>query len=205
MTRFMLLLGALGLDGCPMPGAPQSPAQPVQAGVGCPTADNIHVASYMTRDEHDAGAHTGWVLPLHDVKVATLTGLPEYATIDQATAGALGVPQPPASVWLVTPGQRPCRATIGPYYGAAVDAPTPNVTYGVELSGCAAPPKEQQQDAEAIALVSEAPPTECQILSPQPVAARLGEIDAQKNWQRPTKETPIPPALAAAIPPHDCQ
>jgi hypothetical protein len=40
---------------------------------------------------------------------------------------------------------------------------------------------------------------------PQPIAARLGEVDAQKHWQRPTKETPIPPVLAAAIPQRDCR
>src|SRR5262249_32813230 len=155
----------------PMPGAaPQAPAQPAQAGVGCPAADNIHVASYLTHDERDAAGHTGWVLPLHDLKVETLADKPEYATIDQATAGALGVPLAPANLWLMLPGQPPCKATIGSYYGAAVDAPTPNLTYGVELSGCAAPPRDQQQDAEAIALASDAPPTECQILSPQPVA-----------------------------------
>jgi hypothetical protein len=37
------------------------------------------------------------------------------------------------------------------------------------------------------------------------VAARLGQTDAQKHWQRPARETPIPPALAAAVPPHDCR
>src|SRR5262249_9716276 len=85
------------------------------------------------------------------------------------------------------------------------DAPVPNITYGVELSGCAAPPQDQQQDAEVIALSSDASPSECQVLSPQPVAARLGENDAQKHWQRPTTETPIPPAVAAVVPPHDCR
>ena len=196
------------LAGCPRPGAspqqPMPPGPPAQAGVGCPAAGNVYVASYLTQDE-PTGGHTGWVLPLYDLKVVTSANQPEYTTVDGTTAQALGVPEAPTSVWLMAPGQPPCKATVGAYYGAAVDSPTPNVTYGVELSGCAAPPKEQQQDAEVFALVSEQAPTECQILAPQPVAARLGEMDAQKHWQRPAKETPIPPALAAVIPPHDCR
>jgi hypothetical protein len=204
MTRWTCTLVIL-LAGCPVPGAsPQQPTPPAQAGVGCPSAGNVFIASYLTNDD-PGGGRTGWVLPLHDLRVVTSANQPEYATIDATTAQALGVPDAPTSVWLMAPGQPPCRATAGSYYGAVVDSPTPNVTYGVELSGCAAPPREQQQDAEAIALVSAQAPSECQILPPKPVAARLGETDARKQWQRPTRETPIPPALAAVIPPHDCR
>jgi len=206
MTRSPYLFVIL-LAGCPAPGAaPQAPVSPVQAGTGCPAASGVYVASYLTHDEGggpDAG-HTGWVLPLHDRKVATVAGQPEYAAIDPAAAQSAGVPEAPRAIWLMVPGQPPCRASAGNYYAATVDTP-PNVTYGVELTGCSAPPKDQQQDAEAIALVSDAPPTECQILAPQPVAARVGENDAQQHWQRPLKETPIPPALADVIPPHDCR
>lgn len=207
MTRSPYLFVAV-LAGCPAPGAaPQSPVAPAQAAAGCPAASSVHVASYLTHDEAsgapDAG-HTGWVLPLHDRKVATTAGAPEYAAIDSAAAQSAGVPEAPRAVWLMTPGQPPCKATAGSYYAAVIDTP-PNMTYGVELTGCAAPPQDQQQDAEAIALVSDAPPTDCQILAPQPIAARVGETDAQQRWQRPTKETPIPPALAAVIPPHDCR
>jgi hypothetical protein len=206
MTRWTVLV--IFLAGCPVPGpGPQTPT-PVatSAGAGCPTAENVHVASYLTRED-DAGSagHTGWVLPLHDIKVPTISDQPEYGAIDPTTASALGVPAAPSSVWLMVPGQQPCRATAGSYYAAGIEAPTPNVTYGVELSGCPAPPKEQQDDAEAIALVSEQAPTDCQILTPQPVASRLGESDAQKHWQRPTKETPLPPAISAIVPPHDCR
>jgi hypothetical protein len=208
-----LWLGALGaaLAGCPAPGAaPQAPAAATAtAASGCPAAGDVYVASYLTQDDHaatDAAAagHTGWVLPLHDAKVEAATR-PEYQTIDAAAAAAAGVPVAPKTVWLMAPSRPPCKATIGSYYAASVDSPTPNVAYGVELSGCAAPPKEEQQDAEAMALVADQAPVDCQILVPQPVAARLGELDAKDHWQRPTKETPIPPALAAAIPPHDCR
>jgi len=199
----------IALTGCPAPGpGPRPPAPPAATGVGCPTANDVYVASYVAPDEHAADparSHTGWVLPLHDLKVDTTANQPEYAAIDATTAGALGVPVAPPAVWLMTPGQPPCRATAGSYYAATVESAVPNVTSGVELAGCAAPPKDQQQDAEAIALVSDQPPTGCQILMPQPVAARLGEVDAQQRWQRPSKETPIPPPLAAVVPPHDCR
>lgn len=191
-----------------MPGAgPQPPVQPPVAvgGAGCPTADNIHVASYLASDDPaQPASHTGWVLPLHDQQVDTLDGVPEYTALDPGTASARGLPPPPSHVWLTVPGQAPCRAVIGSYYAAAVDGPAPNVTYGVELDGCPAPPRDQQDDAEAFALVSDQAPTECQLLAPQPVAARVGEADAQNHWQRPTRQTPLPPAIEAIVPPHDC-
>jgi hypothetical protein len=192
------------------PASPPSSSTPsatsTTAGAGCPAADHILIASYLSGDPASgAKSHTGWVLPLHDAAVDSVTGRPEYAPIDAATAAARGVPTAPTRVWLSVPGQPPCRATAGSYYAAAVDTPTPNVTYGVELSGCTAPPQDQQEDAEALALISDAPPSECEVLTPHPVASRVGETDAQKHWQRPTKETAIPAGLAAAIPPHDCR
>lgn len=204
MSRLPFLVVLLA--GCPAPAVgPLSPAPPAQTSAGCPAPTAVHVASYLTPDASDTSGHSGWVLPLHDARIDPGANQPDYAAIDPATAQSLGVPQAPRSVWLMVPGQPPCKATAGSYYSAAVDAPVPNATYGVELTGCAAPPSDQQQDAEAIALVSDQPPTECQVLTPQPVAGRVGETDAQKHWQRPTKETPIPPALAAIIPPHECQ
>lgn len=199
---------ALLLAGCPAPGnRPQSPLPPPVAGAGCPAASDVYAASYLTPEEptSDAPGHTGWVLPLHDRKVDSVAGQPEYAAIDAAAAGDAGVPPAPTSVWLLTPGQPPCKATVGTYYSAAIDGPAPNITYGVALDGCAASPADQQQSARAIAVAAEQAPTECQIVAPQPIAFRLGETDAQKAWQRPTKETAIPPALAAAIPAHDCR
>jgi hypothetical protein len=214
MTRCICAL-VICLAGCPMPGAgpqppqaPQPPGQPpvAAAGAGCPTADNIHVASYLASDDPAQPAqHTGWVLPLHDQTVDTLAGQPEYTALDPGTASARGLPPPPPHVWLTVPGQAPCRAVIGSYYAAAIDSPTPNVTYGVELDGCPAPPRDQQDDAEAFALVAEQAPAECQLLAPQPVATRVGETDEQHHWQRPTRQTPLPPAIAAIVPPHDCR
>lgn len=199
------------LAGCPMPGAsPQPPTRPAAAasggGAGCPAADQVYVASFLASDDPaQPASHTGWVLPLYDQQVDTLDGQPEYTAIDPATAATRGVTPPPSHVWLTVPGQPPCRAGIGSYYAAAVEGPTPNVTYGVELDGCPAPPRDQQDDAEAFALVSEQAPTGCQLLAPRPVAARVGEVDAQKHWQRPTRQTPLPPAIAAIVPPHDCR
>jgi hypothetical protein len=142
------------------------------------------------------------VLPLHDKVVDTLDGVADYASIDGAAASAAGVPQPPQNLWLMLPNAQPCKATIGSYYAAAIDAPTKNIAYGVELSGCGA--LLDPTDATAIALVSNEPPGQCSILPPKPVAARVGETDKDGRWSRPAKETAIPPAFAAVVPDRPC-
>src|SRR5262245_33974991 len=100
---FLLVLAA-----CPPPGAgagAQPPGGAVAAGAGCPTADNVYVASYLASDDPAAPAsHTGWVLPLFDQKVDSLGGQPEYVALDAEAAAAKGVPAAPPSVWLMTPG-----------------------------------------------------------------------------------------------------
>lgn len=171
------------------------------AGVGCPSAAQVYVASYVQPAEGERG-HTGWVLPLHNARVASIEGQPAYATVDPAAATAAGVPAPPATVWVLPPNAPMCKATVGAYYAAAIDAATPNLAYGVELTGCPAP--ADPSDAVAIALVSDQQPSECRPLPPQPVAARLGEVDARNQWTRPTKETPIPPVFAPAVPAKRC-
>jgi len=201
----LIFLSALLSAGCPGPVTRPSPAQPVATAAGCPAAEGVQIASYLSNDPSGGTApHVGWVLPLHDAVVDSVAGLPEYTQIDAATASARGVPPAPSDVWLAVPGQPACKATVGSYYAAAVAGPPANVTYGVELAGCSAPPAEQQDEVESVALLSAAPPADCQILAPQPVAARVGQTDAQNHWQRPTKETPIPPAVAAILPRHDC-
>ncbi len=197
MRHVPLLL--LLLAACPAKktSAPTPPAVP---GVGCPSASNVYVASFVSPPQGEQG-HSGWVLPLHDVKVDSVQGQPSYAPIDAATASAAGVPQAPTSLWLVPPNGAACKATLGTYYAAAIDSP-PNLSYGVELAGCPAP--QDPSDAVAIVLVSEAPPSECKVYPPRPVAARLGEVDKQNQWSRPTKETPIPAAFARAVPQRTC-
>jgi hypothetical protein len=187
------------LAGCPKGGAGGTgPA--VQLGVGCPSASAVHVASYLSPEEGGKG-HTGWVLPLHDKVVESVKDAPEYAPVDPAAASAAGVPAPPQHVWMLG-GAQACKATVGGYYAAAIDSPTPNIAYGVELSGCPAPP--DPQNASAIVVVSESPPHECQIVPPRGVAGRLGEMDKQGVWQRPVKETAIPEVIAKVIPTKPC-
>ena len=77
----------------------------------------------------------------------------------------------------------------------------PNRAYGVELEGCSAP----QNDEEALALISEQPPSECAAAVPHPIASRLGQMDDQHHWHRPTQETPIPAVLAPDVPTHECK
>ncbi len=182
---------------------------PAQPGAGCPPASAVYMASYLSPEEGAKG-HTGWVLPLHDKVVDSIEGAADYQTIDEAAAAAAGVPAPPKVAWLLTPGG-PCKATIGAYYAAAVDGPPPNLAYGVELSGCAAPPEASAGDASAVVLTYDGgiadagAPTDCKLIPPRPVAARLGEHDDKGTWSRPAKETPIPPAFAKVVPEKPCE
>jgi hypothetical protein len=164
------------------------------------------MASYLTPEEGSKEGHTGWVLPLHDKVVDSIEGVPGYQALDPAAATAAGVPAPPKTAWLLTPSG-PCRAQLGRYYAAAIDGPPANITYGVELTGCAAPP--DASDASAIVLapdgaLADTPPSECKLVPPKPIAARLGETDDKGTWSRPAKETPIPPAFAKVVPDKPC-
>ena len=142
-------------------------------------------------------------MPLLDKPIDAIDTMAEYVPLDAAAATAAGVPPAPTSaVWLIAPGAAPCRATVGGYYSAPVEATAPNVTYGVELSGCPVP--ADPQNAEAIILAQDAAPSDCRLEAPQPLAVRLGDSTDKKHWQRPAKATPIPPALLAILPQHAC-
>jgi hypothetical protein len=197
MIRFALLL--LVLTGCPPKNGGTNPQLPT--GAGCPSGSDVYVAVFESAQ--DGKGHTGWVLPLHDVK--SDADVKPYATIDQAAATAAGVPAPPPSIWLMLSGTAPCRATPGGYYATGIDGVQKNISYGVELNGCT--PPADVADSFAIALVSAEPPTDCRIESPSqdPVVMRVGKMNQSKQWVRPTTQTPIPDALAAVIPQHDCK
>jgi hypothetical protein len=197
MIRFAYAALLLPLAACPAKqGGGTGPTN--QAGAGCPAASGVYVASYVT----PAKGRSGWVVPLH-AQVAQGTDVAEYATIDASAASAAGVPSPPqGTLWLATANAAPCQVKVGTYYAAKVEGPPTSVSYGVEVDGCPAP--ANPDEAGGILLVSDAAPTGCRFEPPQPVAARLGQMDAQKQWQRPTKETPLPPAVSSLIPPHTC-
>lgn len=183
MIRFAALLALL--TACP---AKQS-TTPQQAAGGCPSANGVYVASYTPQ---------GWSVALH----AAPGNVERYARIDAATASAAGVPAiPTGTLWLATPTAAPCKAKAGSYYASKVDGAQPSASYGFELEGC---PPPTQDAGGGIVLVSDVDPSGCRFEQPQPVAARLGDMDKQQQWQRPTKETPIPPAIAAAVPAHEC-
>jgi hypothetical protein len=192
---------------CPHRGGGGGGGPTAKPGAGCPPASGVYMASYLTPEEGAKEGHTGWVLPLHDKVVDSTAGAPDYQTIDATAASAAGVPAPPKTAWLLAPGG-PCKATIGGYYAAAIDGPPANLTYGVELSGCAAPP--EQSDGAAIVLTYDGgiadagPPTDCKLVPPRPVAARLGQTDDKGAWSRPAKETPIPPEFAKVVPEKPC-
>lgn len=187
------------LAGCPKQQGGTGPTQ--QAGAGCPAGSGVFIASYVTQEP--SKGRSGWVVPLHS---AATGDAPEYAPIDPAAAQAAGVPAAPTgSLWLASASGDPCRGSVGRYYIAKIDGEdgaAASISYGFELEGCPAP--GNPEEGGGIVLVSEQPPTGCRFEPPQPVAARLGEMNAQKQWQRPTKETPIPPALASVIPTSEC-
>ncbi len=70
-------------------------------------------------------------------------------------------------------------------------------------TGCPAP--ADPQEGTGVVLVSQEAPTGCTFAQPRPIADRLGTMDAKQQWQRPDKQTPVPPVLVPAIPPHGCQ
>ncbi|HTR49753.1 MAG TPA: hypothetical protein VMJ10_03535 [Kofleriaceae bacterium] len=190
------------LSGCPPKGA-STPQQQIPEGGPCAAAAGVFAASYVT-SEGGSNGHVGWVLPLHAMAVEPTAQVAEWAPLDATTAGVSGVPPPPQGpLWLVTANAPPCPAKAGGYYAAKLPGPPANVSYGVELTGC--PPPSDPQESSGLVLATTDAPTGCAFEQPRPVSARLGDVDAQKQWHRPTKETPIPPALAGLVPVHDCK
>ncbi|MBV8761206.1 MAG: hypothetical protein JO257_28170 [Deltaproteobacteria bacterium] len=187
------------LAACP-PKHTQPPGPAAATGAGCPSADGVFVASYVT-DAPGRGA--GWVMPLHSMKVEPGAQVPEYQQLDEASATASGVPAPPQQpLWLVTESAPPCKATLRGYYAAKIAGPPASISYGAELEGCPAP--ADPQEGGGIVLASAESPGACRFETPKPAGARLGEMDQQQQWHAPTKQTPIPPPLAALVPAHDC-
>jgi hypothetical protein len=137
------------------------------------------------------------------MKVDPGAQVPEYQQLDEATASASGVPSGPTGpLWLVAGSGAPCAAKLGARYAAKIDGPPATLSYGIELDGCTAP--ADPQDASGVLLVSKDAPTGCRFEAPHPVAARLGRMTEQKQWVAPAQATPIPAALTAAIPAHEC-
>jgi hypothetical protein len=197
MNRLALLALPFMLAACPAK-KQGAGTGPTAQGAGCPSAKGVFVASYVQQEP--GKGRSGWVIPLHS---QAAQDVPDYVQIDAQTASAAGVPAPPQSkAWLITQKAPPCPVTLGKLYQARIDGPPVSATYGIEIDGCPAPTSDD--DAGGFVLLSDASPTGCRFEPPQPVAARLGEMDKAKQWQRPTKETPLPAPIAAIVPPHTC-
>jgi hypothetical protein len=204
MRRFALLVFVACMpQGSSNTTPPPSPPPPAASGGQCPAADGVYVASFLSQDA--VKGRSGWVLPLHAMAIepGASTKMPDYAILDATAATVSGVPAAPTgTLWLVTPGVAPCRASLGRYYAAKLPGPPASLAYGVELEGCAAP--SDPQDSGGIAMVTDLPPDDCKLDAPRPVALRLGDEDGQKQWHRPVRQTPIPPALTAVLPQRTC-
>src|SRR3954470_2443989 len=98
MVRLAFLLVVLAA--CPPKSSPTTPP-PQPPGAGCPAAKDVFVASYLTQD---AGkGRSGWVLPLHTMKIEATAQVAEYQPLDPSAASASGVPASPVgNLWLVT-------------------------------------------------------------------------------------------------------
>jgi hypothetical protein len=200
MTRALFCTLLLAATGCPPPTQSGGTGpQPVEAEVGCPSGSDVYVASYLSAEP--GKGHTGWVLPVRDEKADSVKGMPEFEEIAPGASPPLEMPRLP--VWILQPGIAPCRTTIGKPYRAAIDvASAPNLSYGYELDGCGAPADPEED--EAVVVASTGAPGQCQLVTPHPVSARVGDIDAQKMWTPPKKQTPIPPQIAPLVPQHAC-
>jgi hypothetical protein len=190
-------LALLLLAACPKPQSGTTVSTPQAGGAGCPPASGVYIASYVAQEPNKG--RSGWVVPLASRPLRENERMMEYSSFDAPPADA-GIPAPPGgTLWLATATGMPCKATLGKYYAAVIET---TVSYGVELDGCPTP--QSEDEGGGIVLATEAEPTGCRFETPQPVAARLGQMDAQKQWQRPTTETPMPAALAAVVPQKEC-
>lgn len=197
MIRLAPCALVLALAACPKQATTPGP----QAGAGCPSASGVFVASYVSQEP--GKGRSGWVLPLFASPLDATAEVADYANIDAAAAAAAGVPAAPrGTLWLATASGAPCQATVGRHYMAKIEGPPASLSYGIELDGCPAP--RNPDEAGGIVLVSDQAPTGCRFEVPQPIAGRLGEMDANKQWQRPTQESPLPAPLLAALPDKEC-
>jgi hypothetical protein len=189
-------LAACGPKAKPTSAQPTGPiAVPIPDGPGCPAAASVVVAVWR---DATAGVAAGWTLPLAN-RTTTATS-PGFQLLDEA--GAASLPPRPARLWLMPPGAPPCEATPGAAYADTVVDGLANDILGVQLTTrCPAPGKDRSQ--QLIALVADAAPTGCVAILPRPVAGRVGEAQGS-SWQILPQSTPMPPAVAAAIPRKEC-
>jgi len=161
---------------------------------GCPLASDVWLVT-----SEAVGGPERWLLPLHHEMLDSDAGIPEFTRLDEAAARAHKVPVPPAHLWLLEPDQPPCEATPAGYYAELISEGPVNHTFGVELTTAC-----KIEHGLAVAVASPTQPASCKTLVARDVATRIGSSDASGNWQRPTKQTAIPAALARALPPHAC-
>src|SRR5262249_50286698 len=153
----------------PQTNNPQPPSGP-----GCPAATDVYVASYLTQDP--GKGRSGWVMPLHAMKIEPGAQVAEYQPLDETAASMSGIPQPPAgTLWLVRGSGAPCQVKLGSHYAAKVEGPPFGLSYGIEIDGCAAP--QDPQEGAGVVLASKDAPTGCQFVPPHPIAARLGQMN----------------------------
>jgi hypothetical protein len=159
----------------------------------CPTADKIVLLEPLYDAADESAPPIGWNLPL------AARPAPEGATTAPITADqakALGVAAVPKTVWVYRAGQPPCRGHVTDLTRNLDDAPG-SMSIDARVEGC--PPPGRDEVGPWFALAVDNDPKGCELAAPTAIAERLGEADGE-TWVRPTRETPVPPAIASLAP-----
>lgn len=193
----LALAAACGPKAKPAPAvAPASAAVPIPDGPPCPAAEAVMIA---VAHEAGPGVAAQWHLPL--ANRSTEETAARYRVLDAAAASAAGLPAPPPKLWLMSGGAL-CEASPGAYYSEVVIDGKANEILGVQLTTkCALPAADAAQ--QAVALLADVAPTGCVAILPRPVAGRVAE-EQNGQWSVLPQSTPIPPAVAAALPQKSC-
>jgi hypothetical protein len=159
----------------------------------CPSADKVVLLEPLYQTSEEGSPPIGWNLPL------AAAPAPDGATtgpLSLEDAKAFGVVSVPKTVWIYRGGQPVCRGTVSGLTRNLDDAPG-SMSIDALVDGCA--PPERDDPGPWFGLAVDAEPKGCELSSATVIAERVGEADGV-DWVRPTKETPIPTAIASLLP-----
>lgn len=161
----------------------------------CPAADKVVLLEPLYDAADEAAPPVGWNLPLA-ARPAPAGAVTAPITPDEAKL--LGVAAVPKTVWIYRAGQAPCRGRVTDLTRNLDDAPG-SMSIDARVEDCLPPARDEVGPWFGLAVDNE--PKGCELASASPLAERLGEADGE-TWVRPSKATPIPPAIVP--PPRAC-
>ncbi|MCE9574143.1 MAG: hypothetical protein K8W52_13435 [Deltaproteobacteria bacterium] len=200
MKRLMPVLALAACHGVAHPGA-------VRSDGACPTADRVVVAGWYDAGSFGSDDPGGWLdTDGWRVFLADQRGIGEsidrYEPITLEALRALGV-TPPAAVWLYVDGMPPCKATVTRGFRMEHDDGPIGTQLGVETTGC---PKPAEPYAVTYGLAGDEDLGTCTWERQVQVAARARVQSSERgvHWAPAPTATPLPPEIAARLPPHAC-